>query len=115
MIDESEDDALAVAFELGRGMRDIETRWAGDGQGMDTLIAQWQPHLLLTDVYLPRSEFLAELARIRAAWPMLPVVVVSGLVGEEAVAHLIKAGANDFVAKSGASRLPTVAKRELRD
>lgn len=115
LIDESEDDALAVAFELGRGMQDIETRWAGDGQGMDTLIAQWQPHLLLTDVYLPRSEFLAELARIRAAWPMLPVVVVSGLVGEEAVAHLIKAGANDFVAKSGASRLPTVAKRELRD
>jgi len=70
---------------------------------------------VLTDVYMPRFDVFEALERLRTQWPLLPVVVVSGLVGEEAAARLIRAGARDFVAKSGVGRLALVVERELRD
>ena len=115
VVDDSQDDAVALSFELGRGLKGIETRWAEGGEQMYEAIAAWQPHIVLTDVHMPRFDIFAALARIRAQWPLLPVVVVSGLVGDEVAARLIKAGANDFVAKSGVARLALVVERELRD
>ncbi|MDE2160113.1 MAG: response regulator [Burkholderiales bacterium] len=115
VVDDTQDDAVTLAFELGRGLEGVETRWAEGADEMYAAIAEWQPHCVLTDVHMPRFDIFAALARIRAEWPLLPVVVVSGLVGEEVAARLIKAGANDFVAKSGLSRLAMVVERELRD
>ena len=115
VVDDSQDDAVALSFELGRGLKGIETRWAEGGEQMYEAITAWQPHIVLTDVHMPRFDIFAALARIRAQWPLLPVVVVSGLVGEEVAARLIKAGANDFVAKTGVARLALVVDRELRD
>lgn len=115
LVDDSQDDAVTMAFELGRGMKGIETRWAEGGEQMFAAIEEWQPDIVLTDVHMPRFDVFEALARLRQRWPLLPVVVVSGLVGEEAAVRLIKAGANDFVAKAGVGRLPLVVERELRD
>lgn len=115
VVDDSQDDAATLAFELGRGMTHIETRWAEGAERMYDAIEAWQPHIVLTDVHMPRFDIFAALKRLRAQWPLLPVVVVSGLVGEEVAARLIKAGANDFVAKTGLARLAVVVERELRD
>lgn len=115
VVDDSEADAVVLSAELDRGLPGIETRWAHGAEPMFDAIAAWQPHVVLTDVHMPRFDIFAALKRIRAAWPLLPVVVVSGLVGEEMAASIIKAGANDFVAKSGIARLAVVVERELRD
>jgi two-component system, NarL family, sensor histidine kinase UhpB len=115
VVDDSQDDAVALSFELGRSLKSIETRWAEGVEQMYEAIEQWQPHIVLTDVYMPRFDIFSALAFIRTQWPLLPVVVVSGLVGEEIAARLIKAGASDFVAKPGSARLAVVIERELRD
>jgi len=115
VVDDAQDDAVALSFELGRGLKGIETRWAEGGEQMYAEIASWQPHIVLTDVHMPRFDIFEALERLRVQWPLLPVVVVSGLVGEEMAARLIKAGAKDFVAKSGVARLALVVERELRE
>jgi len=115
VVDDTQDDAVALSFELGRGIKGIETRWAEGGEQMFAVIASWQPHIVLTDVHMPRFDIFEALERLRTQWPLLPVVVVSGLVGEEVAARLIRAGARDFVAKSGVARLALVVARELRD
>ncbi|MFZ2493568.1 MAG: PAS domain S-box protein, partial [Thermoanaerobaculia bacterium] len=45
----------------------------------------------------------------------VPVIVVSGMIGEERTADVIRAGARDVVAKDRLSRLPHVLARELRE
>jgi two-component system, NarL family, sensor histidine kinase UhpB len=115
VVDDSQADAVVLSFELSRGIKGIETRWADGAEPMYEAIEQWQPHIVLTDVHMPGFDVFAALARIRSEWPLLPVVVVSGLVGEEIAARLIKAGANDFVSKSGVARLAVIVERELRD
>ncbi len=115
VVDDSQNDAAALSLELGLSLKHLETRWAESGEQMYQAIAQWQPHIVLTDVHMPRFDIFEALQRLRTEWPALPVVVVSGLVGEEVAARLIRAGASDFVAKSGLSRLAVVVERELHD
>ena len=118
LTDDSQSDASALALELGRALQDsqgLQTRWVESAQQMYQAIEEWLPDIVLSDVHMPRFDIFAALATIRQRWPLLPVVVVSGLVGEEFAARLIKAGANDFVAKTGAARLGAVVERELRD
>ena len=115
LADDSQSDASALALQLGRDMQGLQTRWVESAEQMYAAIEEWQPDIVLSDVHMPRFDIFAALALIRQRWPLLPVVVVSGLVGEEFAAHLIKAGANDFVAKAGAARLGVVVERELRD
>jgi PAS domain S-box-containing protein len=52
------------------------------------------------------EKFLALLAHLRHRRPALPVVVVSGAIGEERVAELFRLGIADFVSDSKLARLP---------
>ena len=47
--------------------------------------------------------------------PGLPVVVVTGFIGEEQAASLMKAGANDFLVKDRLFRLGAVVEREVTE
>lgn len=115
VVDDQQADAVALTFHLGRSLDGVVTRWAEGGERMFEEIETWQPHIVLTDAHMPRFDIFQALERLRRQWPLLPVVVVSGIVGDEMAAHLIRAGANDFVAKPGTSRLPAVVERELRE
>jgi two-component system, NarL family, sensor histidine kinase UhpB len=115
VVDDLQSDAVALAFLLGLSLGGVQTRWAEGGERMFEEIESWQPHIVLTDAHMPRFDIFQALERLRRQWPLLPVVVVSGIVGDEMAARLIKAGANDFVAKPGTSRLPAVVERELRE
>ena len=115
VVDDQQADAVALAYQLGRSLDGVQTRWAEGGERMFEEIEAWQPHIVLTDAHMPRFDIFQALERLRRQWPLLPVVVVSGIVGDEVAARLIKAGANDFVVKPGTSRLPAVVERELRE
>ncbi|MDP2880382.1 MAG: response regulator [Azonexus sp.] len=64
---------------------------------LDAIVASF-PH--------PDAEFKAMLSRIRIRRPLLPVVLVSGPIGEELTADLFRLGIADFVLGSNLSRLP---------
>lgn len=76
------------------------------------------PDIILSDYHLPKfsGERALELAHVMA--PKLPFIVLSGSLGEEACADIIKRGANDCLLKASLARLPAaiesaVAKRQI--
>jgi len=115
LADDSAQDAEVLSLALQRHLQGLELRWTEGGDQLMEQIEDWQPDIVLTDVHMPRFDIFSTLPQIRQRWPLLPVVVVSGLVGDEVAVQLIKAGASDFVAKPGALRLGRVVERELRD
>ena len=115
VIDDSADEVATLSYELGQHLPQCQTRWVETAEQMYAQIQAWQPHILLSDVRVPRYDVFAALAHLAEHWPLLPVVVVSGQVGEEVAARLIRAGARDFVSKTGAARLARVIERELAD
>ncbi len=71
--------------------------------------------LVLADYNVPGMAFDSTLALIRADAPNLPVILVSGAVGEERAVELLQRGVGDFVLKDHLIRLVPAIERCLRE
>jgi PAS domain S-box-containing protein len=114
MVEDSADDAMLIAAELRRGGLDpvferVETvdsmHAALDGHNWDVIICDYS----MADLSGPVA-----LALFRQSGLDIPFISVSGTVGEETVAEMMKAGAHDYVMKGNLARLVPAVKRELR-
>lgn len=82
---------------------------------MREALAREKWNLIISDYNIPGFSPLVALGIIRETSKHLPFIVVSGLIGEESVADMMKAGVEDFVIKSRYERLTPVVKRALRE
>ncbi len=71
--------------------------------------------LVLADHNLPQFDALGALAVLRESGLDIPLVIVSGSIGEETAVALMKAGANDYVLKDKLLRLAVVVEHALQD
>jgi PAS domain S-box-containing protein len=71
------------------------------------------PDIVLADYRLPGFNGAEALAHVRHGHPEVPVVVVSGVLGDEAAIELLKAGAKDYVLKGNLLRLPPAVERAI--
>jgi len=71
--------------------------------------------LILADYSLPSFDGLSALKIARSGWPQLPLIFVSGTLGEEVAIEALKIGATDYVFKTRLSRLVPSVKRALRE
>ncbi|MGZ5602266.1 MAG: PAS domain S-box protein [Methylobacter sp.] len=78
-----------------------------------SLQSEWDA--VLSDYNVPGMDFLATLQRIRAHYPDLPVILVSGSVGEEKAVELLRLGMSDFVLKENLIRLLPTIQRALNE
>ena len=70
--------------------------------------------LILADYNLPSFDGLRALALLLEQDLDLPLILVSGTLGEERAIESLKAGATDYVLKDRLSRLVPVVERALR-
>jgi PAS domain S-box-containing protein len=68
---------------------------------------------VLTDYNIPGMAFRDTVARLRARRPELPIVLVSGYMGEDQAVMLLEAGASDFVMKYRPARLGATIRRAV--
>lgn len=71
--------------------------------------------IVLADHKLPSFSSWAAIEQLERSGLDVPLVVVSGAIGEEEAVDLLKAGAHDFVRKDNLARLGPVLRRELAD
>ncbi len=71
--------------------------------------------LILCDYRLPGWSGADVLSTVRDSGKELPVVLVTGTLGEETAVEMIKLGAADFVLKQRLFRLPLAIERALRE
>ena len=71
--------------------------------------------LILSDFSLPAFDGLSAIAIVRARWPDLPVILVSGTLGEERAIDSLKSGATDYVLKEHLSRLAPAVRRAMQE
>jgi two-component system, cell cycle sensor histidine kinase and response regulator CckA len=69
--------------------------------------------LILSDFTLPAFDGLSALKIAHAKWPDLPVILVSGTLGEQLAIDSLKSGATDFVLKDRLSRLVPAVRRAM--
>jgi PAS domain S-box-containing protein len=71
--------------------------------------------VILADYMLPDFDGLTALRLAREQVPDTPVIMVSGVLGEESAVDALKDGAVDYVLKTGLSRLAPAVRRALRE
>lgn len=112
--EDSDDDALLIATHLRRGGLDVDyERVESAGQLVEAL-RQRTPDLVISDYHIPGFGAEQALELLRESGYDLPFILVSGRIGEEEAATLMRAGAHDFVLKDRTSRLVPVVGRELQ-
>ncbi|WP_224983148.1 PAS domain S-box protein [Geomonas agri] len=88
--------------------------WIADRDRLaESLQESWD--LVLADYNVPHMEFEETLETIRSRYPALPVILVSGSVGEEQAVELLKRGMSDFVHKDNLPRLAPCITRALKE
>jgi signal transduction histidine kinase len=73
------------------------------------------PEVVLADYNLPEWKGMEALNVLRRQGLDIPMIVVSGALGDVTAVECIKQGATDYVLKDGLARLPGVVRRALRE
>ena len=82
---------------------------------MEAAVEQGGWDAVLSDYSVPMLDFQHTLGLLQARHPDLPLILVSGSVGEEKAVDLLKLGVWDFVLKDRLTRLVPAIERSLRD
>ena len=82
---------------------------------LSSALAVDQIDLALVDYHVPGLEIRDSLARIQDRAAGLPIILMSGSIGEEAAVELLKQGVWDFVLKDRLARLVPAIQRSLRE
>jgi two-component system cell cycle sensor histidine kinase/response regulator CckA len=109
------DDADLMLLELSRSGLELESKRVETAEEMRAALAAGRWDVVLSDHTMPGFAASAALDLCREADPDLPVIVVSGTIGEERAVELMRAGAADFLVKSSLARLAPAVEREMRE
>jgi PAS domain S-box-containing protein len=111
--DDREDDALLMVEALREGRFDPAWIWVDTRQGIENALGNGTWDVVLTDYAMPGFDGLDVLRLVRRSGLDIPVVVVSGTIGEQKVLDILNAGASDCVLKDNLARMPPTVERAM--
>ena len=114
-LDDSTLDAELIRESLVQAALALELDLATERGRFEELLGASTYDVILADFSLPGFDAHAALALAQAASPSTPFICVSGTIGEEATAELLKQGAADVVLKDRLARLPFAIERALAE
>lgn len=114
LVEDSERDAALLLRHLEKHGYDVEARRVDSIEDLASALGEpWDA--ILCDYSLPGFDARTVLATIRRREVAIPVIVVSGVIGEEAAVDCLRDGARDFVLKEHMTRLGPALARELEE
>jgi CheY-like chemotaxis protein len=115
MLEDSELDAEVIRRELESAGIDCQFRLVQEKEPFCASLQAFRPHLILADYQLPSFDGETALALAQEHCPQVPLIFVSGAIGEEKAVELLKSGATDYVLKRRLQRLPFAVRRSLAE
>ena len=115
LVEDSEDDALLILRALNRGGFEVVHTRVDTAAALRAALDTGAWDLVITDHNMPGFNSSETLAVVRAHNAELPVIIVSGSIGEDIAVAAMKGGAHDYIMKDSLARLAPAIERELRD
>lgn len=115
IVEDSEDDTLLLVHNLTKGgYNPVHERVETPG-AMKKALEEKQWDIILCDYKMPNFSAPSALNLLKEIKKDIPVIIVSGTIGEETAVECMRMGANDYCMKSKLSRLCMAIKRELKE
>ncbi len=113
ILEDVETDAELVEWLLRKSGLDVTTKVVATKAAFVAALDEFLPDIVLTDFKLPDFDGRQAIKLAHDRYPELPIIVVTGVLGDEAAVELIKAGAVDYVLKDRLARLPAAIMKAL--
>ncbi|MDX1378561.1 MAG: EAL domain-containing protein [Anaerolineales bacterium] len=114
VVEDSEDDTELILHILRKEFEVSYTR-VEDEQGLRSALSSQTWDVVVTDHNMPQLNSFTSLALVRQTDFDVPVIILSGSIGEELAVKAMQQGAQDYVLKDKMSRLVPAIKRELKE
>jgi putative two-component system response regulator len=115
LIEDSEDDALLEIRALKNGGYDPEYERVETAEAMRKSLQKKPWDIILCDYALPQFNGIEAIALLKETNIDIPLIIVSGAIGEETAVECMRFGAHDYVMKGRLSRLVPAIERELKE
>jgi len=98
VVDDDKNTRDYLAAFLGASGYEVEGLGSGD-EAIERLGSGSSPSMILLDVMLPGKDGIEILANIKAIYPSIPIVILSGIGQIKTVVEAMKMGASDYLTK----------------
>jgi PAS domain S-box-containing protein len=109
-LEDSPNDAELIRLNLEKAGYQMNFRVVSSGREFESILKTEPFNLVLSDYRLPSYSGAQALKFVKARYPSIPFICISGTVGDEFAVELMKMGASDYVLKDKLYKLaPAVA------
>ncbi|HZZ16651.1 MAG TPA: ATP-binding protein [Candidatus Sulfotelmatobacter sp.] len=115
LLEDNQLDAELVLRALQRDDFEVSAVIVQDEAEFVKALVAHSPEVVLADYNLPNWKGMEALAVLRRQNLDIPMILVSGALGDVTAVECIKQGVTDYVLKDGLARLPEVVRRALHD
>jgi len=115
MIEDSEDDVLLIVRELKKGGYDPVYEQVETIEAMNKALKEKEWDIILCDYKMPKFSGFSAIAMLKENNIDIPILIVSGTIGEETAVESMLLGAHDYIMKANLSRLGPAIARELEE
>ncbi|HEX9046967.1 MAG TPA: PAS domain S-box protein, partial [Verrucomicrobiae bacterium] len=112
-LEDDPDEAIFVRDQLEHDDLAADVHHVGTRLDFIKALSEQSWDLVLADYHLPEFTGLDALKIVRAKAPMVPFILMSGTIGEQAAIEGLKAGATDYILKQHRDRLPSAVRRAV--
>ncbi|MGA8271914.1 MAG: response regulator [Candidatus Sulfotelmatobacter sp.] len=115
LLEDNQLDAELVLRALRRDTFEVSALVVQNEVAFKQAIHTHSPEVVLADFNLPNWTGMAALEVLRREGLDIPLILVSGALGDVTAVDCIKRGATDYVLKDGLARLPEAIRRALQE
>jgi PAS domain S-box-containing protein len=115
IVEDSEDDTLLIIRNLKKGGYSPVYERVENTAAMKKALQEKQWDIILCDYKMPEFDAPSAIALLKEANIDIPLIIVSGTMGEETAVECMRLGAQDYIMKGNLFRLCPAIARELKD
>lgn len=115
ILEDNNADADLIIRQLKKSGLDFVSEVVETRKMFEVSIDTFRPDIVLSDYSMPAFDAVAAFRILQDKSPLLPFIIVSGIVGEETAVALIKDGVTDFASKNNLPALPQKVRRALKE
>ena len=115
MVEDVEDDAWLIIRALKKGGYNPDFLRVHTTAAMEKALTEQPWDIVLSDYRLPEFSGLEAVALLKNTELDIPLIIISGAIGEEKALECMRMGARDYIRKENLSLLIPAIERELAE
>ena len=115
IVEDSRDDAELLLRHLSNGGYEVQAKIVQTPEDLKAALFESEWDIILSDYSMPNFTGLGALAVLKETELDIPIIIISGTIGEDVAVEAMVVGVDDYLMKDNLTRLAPAIERELEN